>query len=85
MARTIVQLSRDDIAGVIRKGLPENAHVFYFNPDEHLGSSGYARLYPLTATTISKAMDEEACFIEVFDETTDDDESSFDLSSDEEV
>lgn len=85
MDRIITQMTKSDIADVIKNGLPTDAELFYFNPSLTVGSSSYIRLYPVTAATLANAMDEEACFIKIVTRNTDDDESSFDDASDDEV
>ena len=82
MDRVITQMSKNDIADVIKQGLPEDSEIFYFNPSVKVGSSNYIRLYPVTAATLANAMDEDACFIKIVTRNTDDDESSFDASDD---
>lgn len=85
MDRVITQISKSDIADIIKQGLPEDSEIFYFNPDIKLGSSNYIRLYPVTTATLANAMDDSACFIKIVTRNTDDDESSFDDGSDNEV
>lgn len=83
MDRIITQVGRDEIGEIIKNGLPNDAELYYFNPATKMGTSGYVRMYPVTATTIFNVMSDDACFIKVVTRETDDDESSFDNMSDD--
>lgn len=83
MDRIVTQMTKDDIAEVIKTGLPADSKIYYFNPDQTVGSSNYVRLYPVDVATIANAMSDDACFIKVVSRNVDDDEDSFDDSDDE--